>query len=146
VARDNCVKSRGDTAGGAVLGGILGALIGGALGGRHDHGTGVLAGAAVGAVGGAAVASSSRGETSPGCPPGYVVRRNAATYVYAPNDYYYAAPGWYRPWVFIDGYWAYRPYPYHTYYYRTWRAPMYRGPVGPGPGYGHGWHGGGHRR
>lgn len=134
-ARDNCIKSRGNVAGGAVLGGVLGALIGGALGGRHDHGAGVLAGAAVGAVGGAAVASSTGGATSPGCPPGYVVRGNAVAYDYAPADYYYAAPDWYRPWVFIDNSWVYRPYPYHDYYYRTWRGG-YGGP---------GWHGGGPR-
>jgi hypothetical protein len=131
-ARDNCVKSRGNVAGGAAVGGILGALIGGALGGRHDRGAGVLAGAAVGAVGGAAVASSTGGETSPGCPPGFVTRGGAVAYSYQPEGYYYAAPGWYRPWVYIDNSWVYRPYPYHDYYYRTWRG-----------GYGRpGWHGG----
>lgn len=138
-ARDNCVKSRGNVAGGAAVGGILGALIGGALGGRHDRGAGVLAGAAVGAVGGAAVASSTGGETSPGCPPGFVTRGGAVAYSYQPEGYYYAAPGWYRPWVYIDNSWVYRPYPYHDYYYRTWRGgwgrPGWRG----GP---HGWHGG----
>lgn len=136
-ARNNCVKSRGNVAGGAAVGGILGALIGGALGGRHDRGAGVLAGAAVGAVGGAAVASSTGGETSPGCPPGFVVRRDAPAWGYAPAGYYYAAPAWYRPWVFIDGGWVYRPYPYHNFYYRHWRA----GPGWRGYGYHGGWHG-----
>jgi hypothetical protein len=138
-ARNNCVKSRGNVAGGAAVGGILGALIGGALGGRHDRGAGVLAGAAVGAVGGAAVASSTGGETSPGCPPGFVVRGGAPAWGYAPDGYYYAAPTWYRPWVFIDGGWVYRPYPYHDFYYRTWRAgPGWHG--GPGWRRGPGWH------
>ena len=142
-ARENCVKSQSNAGSGALIGGILGAIIGSGLGGRHDHGGGMAAGAAIGAIGGAAIGSSSGGETSPGCPPGYVLRRNAANYAYAAPDYYYAAPGWYRPWVFIDGYWAYRPYPYHDYYYRTWRA---------GPGYSRGyregrgeWRGGGER-
>ena len=108
------------------------ALVGGALGGRHDRGAGVFAGAAVGAVGGAAVASSSGGDTSPGCPPGFVVRGGAPDWGYQPEGYYYAAPSWYRPWVFIDNGWVYRPYPYHSFYYRQWRG-----------GYGHGgWHGG----
>ena len=124
-ARDNCVKSRGDAGTGAVVGGIFGAIIGSALGGRHSHGAGTVTGAVLGAGAGAVIASNSGGnETSPGCPPGYVVRRGAPDYAYSQPDYYYAAPGWYRPWVFIDGYWSYRPYPYHTYYYRTWR----RGP------------------
>jgi hypothetical protein len=34
----------------------------------------------------------------------------------------YAAPGWYRPWVWAGGRWAYRPYPYHRYYYRHYWA------------------------
>ncbi|NBC37456.1 hypothetical protein GTZ99_12945 [Novosphingobium sp. FSY-8] len=132
-ARDNCVKSKGDTAAGALVGGILGAIVGGGLAGRGDRGGGMAAGAVIGAVGGAAVASSSGRETSPGCPPGYVTRRDAPEYAYEPAGYYYAAPSWYRPWVFVDGYWSYRPYPYHAYYYRTWRGPAYGGPVYEGP-------------
>jgi len=122
-AQDNCVKSRGDTASGALVGGILGAIVGSAMGGRGDGGLGTVAGAAIGAMGGAAVAESSGGDTSPGCPPGYVVRRDAARYTYRPEGYFYAAPQWYRPWVFMGGAWAYRPYPYHDYYYRTYRGP-----------------------
>jgi hypothetical protein len=131
-ATENCVKSKGDTASGALVGGILGAIVGSALGGRHDGGLGTVAGAAIGAMGGAAVAENSGGDTSPGCPPGYVVRRDAARYTYQPEGYYYAAPQWYRPWVFVGGAWAYRPYPYHDYYYRTYRAPRgdLRGPRG----------------
>ncbi|HWU01565.1 MAG TPA: hypothetical protein VN222_02400 [Novosphingobium sp.] len=133
-ARDNCVKSKGDVAGGALVGGILGAIVGGGLAGRGNVGAGMAVGGILGAGAGAAVASSSGGDTSPGCPPGYVVRRGAVAYSYAPTGYYYAAPAWYRPWVFTDGAWLYRPYPYHDWYWRTYR--------GPGPG---GWHGGGPR-
>ena len=144
-ARDNCVKSHGDVATGAVVGGIFGALMGGALGGRHAGGA-IVAGTMLGAGAGAAVASSSNGDTSPGCPPGYVVRRDAPPYAFGYSDYYYAAPGWYSPWVFIDGSWAYRPYPYHDYYWHTWRGG-YRGGYRGGDwhgGHGGDWHGGGH--
>lgn len=124
-ARDNCVKSQPNTGAGAVIGGIFGAIIGNGLSGRRDRAAGTVAGAAIGALGGAAIANSTGGnETSPGCPPGYVVRRDARAYSYD-RDYYYAAPGWYRPWVYVGGYWSYRPYPYHDWYYRTYRP--YRG-------------------
>lgn len=136
-ARNNCVKSRGNTGAGALVGGVLGAIIGGGLAGRHDTGVGMAAGAAIGAVGGAAVASSSGGETSPGCPPGFVVRGGAPVYAYAQSDYYYAAPSWYRPWVYVDNAWIYRPYPYHGWYYRNYR-PMPRGGYYGGPGRGWG--------
>ncbi|MXP29764.1 glycine zipper 2TM domain-containing protein [Porphyrobacter algicida] len=121
-SRRYCVRSRDNTAAGAVVGGLLGAIVGSSLGGRHDRGGSTLAGAAVGAIGGAAVGASSSYSTSPGCPPGYVVRRDAPTYYY-PSDYDYAAPGWYRPWVYVGGSWTFRPYPYHVYYYRQY----YRG-------------------
>jgi hypothetical protein len=133
-AAQNCIKSKPKVGNGALIGGILGAIIGSGLGGRHDHGTGMAVGALVGAAGGAAVASASGGDTSPGCPPGYSVRPQAVTYTYSP-DYYYAAPGWYQPWVYVDGYWSYRPYPYHDWYYRTYRGPV-RGPAYGGPRYG----------
>lgn len=132
-AQDNCVKSHGDGAGGALLGGLLGAIIGHSVGSRGDRGTATVAGAVIGGVGGAAIASSSDGRTSPGCPPGYVVRRSAEPY-YFENDYVYAAPAWYHPWFFYGGRWVYRPYPYHEFYARQYR------------GYGHpewhdrGWH------
>lgn len=153
-ARDNCVKSHGDVAAGAVIGGILGAIVGGSLAGRHDGGGAVVAGAALGAAGGAAVAASTGGnETSPGCPPGYVVRHNAPVYAYSYPDYYYAAPGWYRPWVYTGGAWIYRPYPYHDWYWHRYRGPSWyhdgwRGRPGwrGGPGWrgdGRGWHDGG---
>jgi len=135
-ARDNCVKARNNTATGAVIGGVLGALLGNGLAGRHDRGAGTFAGAALGAVGGAAVGNSSSGDTSPGCPPGFVVRREATVYTYAEPDYEYAAPGWYRPWVFVGNTWAYRPYPYHNWYYRTYRP--YYGHYGYGRPHGYG--------
>ncbi len=126
-ARQSCVRSQGNVGAGAVIGGIFGAIIGSGLSGRHDGGAGTIAGAAIGAVGGAAIASGSGGnETSPGCPPGYVVRRGA-TFVYSTPGYDYAAPGSYRPWVNIGNEWTYRPYPYHTWYYRTYRGHGYGG-------------------
>lgn len=138
-ARDNCVKSHGNAATGAIIGGVLGALLGNGLAGRHDRGAGTFAGAAVGAVGGAAIAGSAgNNQTSLGCPPGYVVRRDARPYAYDDVDYDYAAPGWYRPWVYVGGSWDYRPYPYHNWYYRTYRGGGYGR-----RGYGY-WHGGGH--
>lgn len=121
-ARENCVKSGNNAGTGALVGGILGAIIGSSVAGRHDRGAGAFAGAAIGAVGGAAVGSQSGGETSPGCPPGYSVRRDAVTYTYVEPDYVYAAPGWYRPWVYSGDAWVYRPYPYHGWYSRTYRV------------------------
>ncbi|MBS0254319.1 MAG: hypothetical protein JSS36_03675 [Proteobacteria bacterium] len=136
-ARENCVKAGSDVTGGMAVGAILGAILGSAAGGRGNHGAGAAVGAVFGAGAGAAVASSAQGDTSPGCPPGYVVRRGAAAYAYPGPDYYYAAPGWYRPWVFIDGYWAFRPYPYHAWYWRTYRYPAFHGYYGHGrPHYG----------
>lgn len=144
-ARDNCVKARGNAAGGAVVGGILGAIVGSAMGGRHDHGAGTAVGAAIGAIGGAAVGDSSR-DTSPGCPQGYVTRN---TTTYAPRQpTYYATP-------------APVPYAGSVWYSETYRAPRaYWRPAPPRPvygggwgrpyggyrGYGHGWGGGHHRR
>ena len=125
-ATDNCVKSHGNVAAGAVVGGIFGALIGSGLGGRYHHGSGALAGAAIGGTTGAVIASNSGGnETSPGCPPGYVVRDGAPGFDYAGygGPYLYAAPGWYRPWIWYGDRWVFRPYPYHGYYYNHY----YRG-------------------
>ena len=74
-AEANCVKAHGNAGEGAVLGGLFGAVIGSGLAGRGSHGVGALAGAAVGAGAGAAIASSTGSNaTSPGCPPGYVLR------------------------------------------------------------------------
>lgn len=137
-AARNCVKSSGNTATGAVIGGLFGALLGSSIAGRDDRGAGALMGGIAGAAGGAAVGSAQDNATSPGCPPGYVVRSGAPAFYYDGwnADYYYAAPAWYRPWVFAEGRWTYRPYPYHTWYYRHygWDRP--------------GWHGGryGYRR
>ena len=140
-ARENCVKPRKDVSGGVIAGSILGAILGSAVAGRGDHGAGAAVGALFGAGAGAAVASGSDDDTSPGCPPGYVVRRGAADYAYAPSDYAYAAPGWYRPWVYVGGLWAFRPYPYHGCYARTYRGPGWRsGFARPYPHY-HGGHG-----
>jgi hypothetical protein len=137
-ARDNCVKARGNTAGGAVVGGILGAIVGSAMGGRHDHGTGTAVGAALGALGGAAVANSAGGQTSPGCPPGYVVREST-TYVPAPRQpAYYPTPAPYvgSVWYGSRSYW--RPAPPRPVYGGGWGRPY--------GGNGHGWGGGHHRR
>lgn len=133
-----CVKSRNNTGTGAVIGGIFGALLGSGLSGRHDHGNGALLGGLAGAAGGAVVGSASSNATSPGCPPGFVVRNDAPTFVYAGegDPYYYAAPDWYRPWYFYEGRWAYRPYPYHTYYYRAYGRGGYGGYGGYGRGRG----------
>ena len=122
-----CTRSRGNAGVGAVVGGLFGALVGSGLSGRHDHGTGALVGGLVGAGGGAAIASSANNATSPGCPPGYVVRGGAPAFYYDEGAYAYAAPTWYRPWAFDDGRWLYRPYPYHAWYYRNYYAPRYHG-------------------
>lgn len=136
-AARNCVKSNGNTATGAVIGGLFGALLGSSVAGRHDRGAGALVGGIAGAAGGAAVGSAQDNATSPGCPPGYVVRRDGPNFYYDGwnSGYYYAAPAWYHPWVFVEGRWSYRPYPYHTWYYRHygWGRPGWRG------GYRHRW-------
>jgi len=94
----------------------------------------------VGAGTGAAIASSENNATSPGCPPGYVVRAGAPAYPYTYPGYAYAAPGWYQPWVFVGGVWAYRPYPYHAWYYHTYRGPYHGGYYRGHPGYRGGYH------
>jgi len=133
-AQAYCVKAHADTGTGAVIGGAIGALLGAGVAGRHDRGAGALVGAGVGALGGAAVASGSNSNaTSPGCPPGFVVRGGAPAFAYGGADYAYAAPTWYRPWVMYGGVWTYRPYPYHVWYYRHYGwgpRGYYRGPRG----------------
>ena len=122
-ARENCVRAHGDPAAGAVVGGIIGALIGSGVAAGGHRTTGAIVGGAIGAAGGAAIAGSTdTHETSPGCPPGYVARGGAPEF-YAASDYFYAAPGWYRPWVYYGDEWVYRPYPYHVWYYNRY----YRG-------------------
>jgi hypothetical protein len=126
-AQNNCVKSQNNAGVGAVVGGLIGALVGNAASGRRDRTGGTLAGAAVGAAGGAIVGGASSNQTSPGCPPGYVVRGGAANFAYGGQGFVYAAPAWYRPWVFNGGRWLYRPYPYHRFYARHyWRPRAYR--------------------
>lgn len=147
-AQRYCVRSSGgNTLGGAVVGGLAGALIGSAVAGRHSNGAGALIGGIAGAgIGGAA---GSTADHTPGCPPGMVARGGAPAFAYDGYDsgYSYAAPGWYRPWIFIDNRWSYRPYPYHAYYYGHYghgRSWGYRGGYGR-YGYRGGW-GGGYRR
>ena len=43
------------------------------------------------------------------------------------GGYGYIAPPGYRPWVWVGGRWAYRPYPYHRYWYRYERRRGYAG-------------------
>lgn len=137
-AQRYCVRSGGNTAGGALIGGLFGALLGSSVAGYHNRGTGALVGGIAGAAGGAAVGDAQDNATSPGCPPGYVTRGGSPSFVYQDygSPYYYAAPGWYRPWIFVGGRWTYRPYPYHAFYY---------GHYGYRAGYGHGRYRGGYR-
>jgi hypothetical protein len=117
-AAENCVRERDNrTAAGAVIGGVLGALTGAAVG----RGPGAAAGGVLGAVAGATVGASS---TSPGCPPGYVVRASAPPFrfVYPGPEWVYVAPPDYRPWIWVEDHWIYRPYPYH----RFWRLHYWR--------------------
>ena len=106
-AQQNCIDERtGNTAAGAIVGGALGAIAGAAL--THGHDSGALAGGAVGAVAGAEIGSSSTN-----CPPGYRVRVGAPAFVYDgpyPTTEVVYEPGVYRPWVWVDGRWAYMPY------------------------------------
>jgi hypothetical protein len=130
-AQRYCVKSSGNATGGAVIGGLFGALLGSSIAGYHNRGAGALMGGIAGAAVGGAAGSAQDNATSPGCPPGYVMRRDAPAFVYDGYGagYYYAAPAWYRPWVFVGGRWNYRPYPYHSFYYRHygWGRPGFRG-------------------
>jgi hypothetical protein len=129
-AAENCVRSHGNVAAGAVIGGIFGALIGSAAGGPYHAGSGAAVGAAIGGTSGAAIAAGSGGNaTSPGCPPGYVVRDGAPAFYYNAyaGPYFYAAPDWYRPWYWYGGHWLYRPYPYRAWYYRHYGGGRYGG-------------------
>jgi hypothetical protein len=147
-AQRYCVKARSKTGTGAVIGGLLGALVGSGLSGRHDQGAGALVGGLAGAAGGAAIGSTTANETSPGCPPGFVVRGDAPAFAYQAygTPYYYAAPGWYQPWVFVENRWTYRPYPYYGWYYGHYHGgrPGFYGR--PGYGWRGGYHGGGRWR
>ncbi len=120
-AAANCVAERRDNAtAGAVIGGLVGAIAGAGLAGRHDGAPAAILGAGAGAAAGSTIAKN----TSPECPPGYVVRAAPEPF-YAPSfypDVVYVAPPWYDPWVWYGGHWIYRPYPYHRFWYdRHWR-------------------------
>ena len=116
-AAENCVDQRNENAAaGAIIGGIFGAIIGSQAAGRHDRAAGAFAGGVLGAMAGSAIGASA---DTPGCPPGYVVRRGAAPFYWSGfyGGYAYAAPPGYRPWIWTGGRWVYRPYPYHRYWY-----------------------------
>lgn len=113
-----CVDERDQNrVAGAAIGGVFGALVGSAAAGRHDRGGGAVVGGILGAIAGSAIGAS---QTSPGCPPGYVVRSGAPPF--SPprfrSGFVYVAPPDYRPWIWADERWVYRPYPYHRYWYR----------------------------
>ena len=113
----NCVRQEQNrTAAGAIIGGVLGAVIGSAAAGRHDSGAGAIVGGGLGAIAGGAIANSS----GPGCPPGFVLRPGAPAFGYAPPPggavLVYDQPTWYNPWIWYNGAWVYRPYPYHRYW------------------------------
>jgi hypothetical protein len=128
-------KIAGQHRGGALVGGVLGAIIGAdwpvAMHGRR-HALQARPSAPWAARPWPAAAAAK---------PAPVARRalsrGGAPSAYAQSDYYYAAPSWYRPWVYVDNAWIYRPYPYHGWYYRTYR-PMPRGGYYGGPGRGWG--------
>ena len=126
-AQENCVKSHGNVMAGAAIGGIFGAIIGSGLAGGDDRGAGALVGAGAGALAGGAIASNAGNETSPGCPPGYVVRSGAPAFYYGGGPIYYAAPGWYHPWSWYGDRWVFRPYPYHVWYYQHYDRDDWRG-------------------
>ena len=111
----NCMRQEQErTAAGAIIGGVLGAVIGSGVAGRGAHGAGALVGGGLGATAGGLIANGQ----GPGCPPGFTLREGAPAFAYtpAPAAYPYAAPSWYNPWLWYDGRWVYRPYPYHRYW------------------------------
>lgn len=123
----NCVRQEQNrTAAGAIIGGVLGAVIGSNVAGGRDRGAGAVVGGALGAVAGGAIANNQ----GPGCPPGFVVRSGAPTFYYGPppgaSVVVYDAPTWYNPWIWYDGRWIYRPYPYHRYWGEHYPRNRYR--------------------
>jgi hypothetical protein len=122
----NCVRQEQNrTAAGAIIGGVLGAVIGSSVAGRYDRGAGAIVGGGLGAVAGGAIANSS----GPGCPPGFVLRGGAPAFAYAPPGaavVVYDAPTWYNPWIWYNGAWIYRPYPYHRYWGEHYRRDYRR--------------------
>lgn len=120
-AAENCIaERRGNAAAGAVIGGLIGALAGSGLADGRDRGPAAVLGAGAGAVAGSSIARNS----SPDCPPGYILRRDPQPF-YAPPFHptvVYVAPAWYDPWILYRGHWLYRPYPYHRFWHdRHWR-------------------------
>lgn len=116
-SRANCVRQEQNrTAAGAIIGGVLGAVIGSSIAGRYDRGAGAVVGGGLGAIAGGAIANNS----GPGCPPGFVLRAGAPAFAYGPPPggavVVYDAPTWYNPWLWYNGAWIYRPYPYHRYW------------------------------
>lgn len=137
-AAQYCVDKRSNATAGAAIGGVLGAIAGSGLAGHGAHLGGAVVGGAVGATAGAAIAANS--QPGPACPPGYVVAAGAPAFAYAgapiPLTVVYG-PEWYRPWVWVDSRWVYRPYRYwywgHNAYWRPdWRPAPWRY-------YGHRW-------
>jgi hypothetical protein len=115
-AQANCQRAEANrTTGGAILGGILGAVIGSNL----ASGGGRTGGAIIGGVGGAALGANVAKNSQGACPQGYAMRAGAPPYP-APVVVY-DAPDWYNPWIWYDGRWMYRPYPYHRYYHEHYR-------------------------
>ncbi len=114
-ATENCIRQAQDRAvAGTIIGGILGAVIGSNLASGGGRTGGAIIGGAAGALAGNALARDSGGGV---CPQGYVVRADAP--MFAPPPYVvYAAPVEYNPWIWYEGRWVYRPYPYHGYYAR----------------------------
>jgi len=128
----NCVQERqGNAVAGAVVGGVLGAVVGSNVAGRHNRTEGAIVGGALGATAGAAVGANSG--SSVGCPPGYVMRAGATPYYYGGPTYgapvVYAAPAWYRPWVFVGNRWVYRPYRSYYWGHRNYWRPRRGGVV-----------------
>jgi len=123
----NCVRQEENrTAAGAIIGGVLGAVIGSNIAGGRDRGAGAVVGGALGAVAGGAIANNS----GPGCPPGFVLRSGAPAFVYGPPPggvaVVYDEPSWYNPWLWYNGAWIYRPYPYHRYWRDHYPRERYR--------------------
>lgn len=125
-----CVDRRNNnTAAGAIIGGILGAVVGSNVSGRGSKTGGSIIGGALGATAGAAIGSNSAASS---CPPGYVTRRGAPGFYYAPPGYgppAVYAPAWYNPWFFEGGIWVYRPYRYWYWTHDAYWRPGWR----PGP-------------
>jgi hypothetical protein len=126
-AAQNCIDQRNNTIAGAAIGGVMGAILGSGVAGRHDQAAGALVGGALGATAGAAIGSNAGAK----CPPGYVVRPGAPTFVYAPPPgYAYPAeviygPPWYDPWVWTGRVWVFRPYRYWYWHNHAYWRPGY---------------------